>query len=163
MKYKVLKSVAHNFGDSFVGGLNFDKECKDLISYHLGRVAIASNRNELEVNLLTGAASPPEMLVPEIRDSIDRYLFKFPELLGKHGVTLSAIKSATMRITFYPYKKERAWNGWLGMPYDCVVELVDDRDKKHIGRVHQLWFDFKVQKFGNRVKKWLFKNFKVAV
>ena len=56
MKYKAIKSAAHNFGDSFASGLNYAAD--DYIMSHLARRALTSGRTEMIVDLLTGEAAP---------------------------------------------------------------------------------------------------------
>lgn len=56
MKYKTLKSAAHNFGHSFASGLNWRDN--DYVMTHLARAVVASGEVELDVDLLSGQARP---------------------------------------------------------------------------------------------------------
>ena len=68
MKYKAIKSAAHNFGDSFASGLNYAAD--DYIMSHLARRALTSGRTEMIVDLLTGEAAPTELVAPPVEQSL---------------------------------------------------------------------------------------------
>ena len=54
MKYKVIKSAAHNFGHSFVSLMNYRGD--DYVMSHLARLVVETGRSEVSVDLMTGQA-----------------------------------------------------------------------------------------------------------
>lgn len=109
MKYKAIKSAVHNFGDSFASSLNWAVD--DYAMSHLARRALADGQTEMIVDLLTGEASPAELVRPPVQGSIDAKVSWFPTLL------------ASQRID----------------PADCWVEVVDDHDRTHAAHFRRWW------------------------
>lgn len=83
-KYRAVKSVAHNFGHSFVSLTNYMAD--DYVIWHLARAAAASRQPELRVDILSGGAEPAALVVPLVRSSLDWYAAWFPGLLRDHGI-----------------------------------------------------------------------------
>lgn len=139
MKYKVLKSAAHNFGHSFVSLLNYRGD--DYVMSHLARAAVETGAPELRVDLLSGRAEPQALLEPPIRASVAGYVSWFPELLSSHRIEPQAVRAAAMRVRFEPDRRSTnlgfadAWE----IPFECVVTIVDDRGKIHEGLVRDHW------------------------
>ncbi len=139
MKYKVIKSAAHNFGHSFVSLMNYGAD--DYVMSHLIRAALATGERELRVDLLSGMAEPATLLTPPVRASLEAYVAWLPQLLASHRVTPGAIRAGTMRLLL---KIERAsddigFQGHVELPFECEVRLVDDRGRTHVGRTHGFW------------------------
>jgi len=78
MKYKVLKSAAHNFGHSFVSLMNY--RAGDYVMSHLARRALEVQAPELRIDLLTGTAEPASLLIPPVRESLALRIPWFPQL-----------------------------------------------------------------------------------
>jgi hypothetical protein len=139
MKYKALKSVAHNFGHSFVSLMNYRAD--DYVMSHLARRAIEAGQPELRVDLLSGSAEPRTLLIPPVRDSIAHRVPWLQTLLASHRISSSAVQAAHMRIRFELERRSvnhgfrNAWE----IPFDCWVELTDDRGKAHIGHIRAWW------------------------
>lgn len=129
MKYKVLASAAHNFGHSFISGLN---------SSAMSEIAWAVDRTgeeRLEIDLLTGHAKPRELTPEPVLVAIARYHEWFPRHLERHGIEPTAVVDARMVLTFEPEGRVDRysnffWNAW-DMPVECVVTIQDDRGKEH--------------------------------
>lgn len=139
MKHKVLKSVAHNTGHSFVSLMNW--RGGDYVMSHITRAALTSGAEELRADLLTGVAEPPELLPEPVRESIHSYATWFPNFLRSHGVEPAAVVSA--RLTLCLVLRLRAhdpcFRRHLAVPFECVVDLVDDRGRTHTGKVADTW------------------------
>ena len=67
MKYKAIRSAAHNFGASFVSGLNCARG--DQVMNDLMRAAVSSGVSELSVDLLTGRAGPVALVSPPVAEA----------------------------------------------------------------------------------------------
>lgn len=136
MKYKAIKSVAHNFGHSFVSLTNYLVD--DYVIGHLARAAVASGEPELRVDILAGDAEPAALRVPPVKSSLEWYTAWFPGLLRDHGVPMGAVRAATMRVRFDLSRLELPLPR-VTLPYECVVEITDDRGIVHAGTVRDGW------------------------
>ena len=139
MKYKVLKSAAHNFGRSFASSLNWRGD--DYVMSHLARAVVASGEVELSVDLLSGQAKPTPLLEGPVQSSVTDYVRWFPDLLRSQRVVPEAVRTATMRVRFQPERRVELHGGMGGwtIPFECVVSLTDDNSKVHLGRVVDTW------------------------
>jgi hypothetical protein len=139
MKYKVLKSAAHNFGRSFASTLNW--RGNDYVMSHLARAVVTSGEVELSVDLLSGQAQPTALLDGPVQASVTDYVRWFPDLLRSQRVVPEAVRAATMRMRFQPERRVELHGGMGGwtIPFECVVSLTDDHGKVHQGRVVGDW------------------------
>jgi hypothetical protein len=139
MKYKVIKSVAHNFGHSFVSLMNYRGD--DYVMSHLARLVVETGYAELSVDLMTGRAEPRALLWGPVGASLAAYVQWFPQLVVSQGVEPSAVAMGRMRILFLPRQRSTHSdfaNAWT-IPFECVVTLADDRGELHEGRVQDSW------------------------
>ena len=145
MKYKALKSAAHNFGSSFASTLNYTDH--DYIMSHLARRALASGRTEMNVNLLTGEAGPPELVAPPVGESIAARLRWFPNLLVSQRIDPAVVREARMRIVFDTARCTSPATvddyAVSEVPFDCWVTLLDDQNRTHAAHF-QRWWPFSV-------------------
>lgn len=139
MKYKALKSAAHNFGHSFASGLNW--RGNDYVMSHLARAVVASGEVELNVDLLSGRADPAPLLTGPVQESVADYVRRFPDLLRSQRIEPEAVRVATMRIRFQPERQVHVIEGMGGwtIPFECMVGLTDDHGKVHQGRLVDEW------------------------
>jgi hypothetical protein len=139
-RYKVLKSVAHAMGHSFTSLMNYRGD--DYVMGHLLRTARASGEATLAVDLLTGEAGPPQLLTPEVRDSIAGYVRQFPTLVRRHDTDMRYLLRARMTVAFDLSRKRpvRHAPGCEESPFVCVVEIEDDRGKVWSARVEDWWY-----------------------
>jgi hypothetical protein len=139
VKYKAIGGAAHNFGESFVSGLN--RAGGDQSMSHLVRAAISSGMNEVSVDLLTGQAGPPALVTPPVAEAVALYVRRFPQFLAEHRIEIAHVSAARMIVRFVLEGTARA--RWFGpsprVPFECVVAIVDDRGKEHEGRVQDIW------------------------
>lgn len=139
MKYKVLRSAAHNVGHSFASGLNWHDN--DYVMSHLARAVVASGEVELSVDLLSGQARPAPLLEGPVEASVADYVRRLPDLLRAQRVAPDAVVAATMRVRFQPERRVELhgeMGGWT-IPFECVVSLTDDHGKLHQGRIVDAW------------------------
>jgi hypothetical protein len=141
MKYKAIKSAAHNFGDSFASGLNY--AAGDYIMSHLARRVLACGRTEMTVDLMTGEAGPAELVAPPVEQSIAGRVGRLPRWLASQRIDPGAIRAGRMRIAFDPSRCTTAapTDGYAirDIPFDCWVEIVDDRDRTHAAHFRRWW------------------------
>jgi hypothetical protein len=138
VKYKRFKSAAHNFGDSFCSDSNYAG--RDFVMSYLSRATLASGTSELRADLLSGAAEPGDLLPEPVRHSLHHYIAGFPKHLENEGVSISAVRTATMRIRFdCTHAQIRKRDGALKVPFRCEVNITDDRGVEHAGVVENFW------------------------
>jgi hypothetical protein len=103
MKYKVIKSAAHNFGDFVVSLMNYRGD--DYVISDLARLVVKTGHPELTLDLMTGRAQPRAFLWGPIRVSIAEHVRWFPDLLASDSIDRSAMTAGTMRLVFRPEQR----------------------------------------------------------
>jgi hypothetical protein len=140
VKYRALKSAAHNFGDSFASTLNY--AAGDYIMSHLARRALASGRTEMTADLLTGEAGPPELVAPPVNESIAARVHGLPGLLASQRIDPAVVRDARMRIVFDTVScTTTSVEGYTvsEVPFDCWVTLLDDHNQTHTAHFRRVW------------------------
>jgi hypothetical protein len=133
MKYKQIKSVAHNFADSFVSSMNWADD--DYVTGHLARAAVAAGEPELRVDLLTGDAEPSALLTAPVKASLESRVPWLDGLLRSHGAEIDAVREATMRMRFDLSRTSVPGLAPTAVPFECEVRITDDRGIVHTGTV----------------------------
>jgi hypothetical protein len=139
VKYKAIKSAAHNYGHSFVSLMNWSDG--DYTMSHLTREVVERGLSRLEVNLLTGRAEPEELLVPPVRASIRDHVDWFPRLLRSQAIDPAVVRRAMFVLTFELGRRSVSSEygpGWT-IPFECVITIEDDHGRAHVGRVRDIW------------------------
>jgi hypothetical protein len=128
-KHKSLKSVVNSLADSFTGPLNYSDD--DFVMGHLLTAARSYGKNELSVDLLTGHATPSELLVPDVKKGVEWYVKQFPDMIVRSNSTMAFVKEATLRVSFDTSVALRRglFSQQFASPYICRVRIVDDRGK----------------------------------
>jgi hypothetical protein len=119
VKYKLIKSMAHNWTHSFMSEMNYVEGTfvfEDV--YQLAR-----DRKGQKVTVTWIPERPEELaaLTPRIRGSLDHYRKALPEHLGRHKIEPSAI--AEMRTEVYVAENYRMY---------VRSYVLDDRGKEHV-------------------------------
>ena len=117
MKYKNIDSALHNFGDSFMGGLNYFDN--DHVMYDVYKMAEKSKEKEITINFSNGATSHPELVTTRITKSIKHYMEHLPIHLKGQEVEAVAVNNVTLRVKF------------TRMGSVVSVEAEDDRGQFH--------------------------------
>ena len=138
--HKVLKSVSHNFGHSFVSFMNYIET--DFFLGLLLKEIRKTKLNRLEVDILNNESQPKELLTPKILKSIGYWNKSFPQLVENSGSSMEFVKSAKMTIEFdltlsreYPFDKRFTEN-----PYVCEITILDDNGKEYKTSQKGWWF-----------------------
>ena len=152
-RYKVLKSVAHSFGHSFVSLLNYAND--DYVMGHLLTAARSTRSSTLLVDILTGKAAPETLLVPPVRDSIRRYCKWFPDLVARHRTEMIFIATARMTVSFNltVERPVRHAPNLIESPFLCSVEIEDDRGKVWRAEIKDWWFPEATGPSGERARR----------
>jgi hypothetical protein len=128
-RYKVLHSIAHNFGQSFVGASK--ARADDHLLEHLLADARRTQERTLIVDIFTGEAKPEALVSRTLARALERYVREFPELVAGARTDMQFVKGARMELTF-DLATERPMEGAPGRlesPYLCTVSIDDDRGK----------------------------------
>ena len=134
-RYKVLPSIAHNFGQSFVGA---SKERAD--DHLLGRLLSDARRTRqatLRLDILTGEATPATLVSRSLARILERYVSDFPDLVAGSHSDMQFIRGARMELTF-DLATERPVEGGGSQresPFLCRVAIQDDRGKTWIAEL----------------------------
>jgi hypothetical protein len=139
VKYKNLKSVAHNFGHSFTSDLNW--AAGDHVMSHLARAAIVTGRTELEADVRRGSAGPAELLPPPVRESLGHQSRKLDMLLASQRADPARVLGARLRVRLEVARRSThpSQPSVCEIPFECVVELTDDRGVVHRGVHSDYW------------------------
>ena len=152
-RYKVLKSVAHSFGHSFVSTLNYAND--DYVMGHLLTAARSTRTPTLLLNILAAEAAPEALLVPPVRESIKRYCKWFPDLVSRHRTEMQFIAAAQMTISFNlsVERPVRHAPHLIESPFLCSVEIKDNRGKTWRAEIRDWWFPEATGPTGERAKR----------
>ena len=146
-KFKVLKGVAHNIGDSFTSLMNYSAD--DYSLGHILRFARASGINTLTICLLSGQGSPASLLKHPISDLPTRYSTMFLRLVESSGSDRELIRSAAITLV-YDLQNSRPGpvENEPQSPFTCDVCIVDVRGKNYASHIEGWWF---VERMGSKM------------
>ena len=136
---KVLKSVAHNLGHSFLSLMNYGLD--DYVVEHLFKAARAADKPHVRIDMLNGIIEPPELRKPVIQEAVARYHAWLPRLVLSQGSSPDFLRSVQVDIRF-DFSKAHSYGfiPHLTAPvYEAVVCIVDDRGKEHEAKVPEWW------------------------
>ena len=121
MKYKILKSVAHNFSHSFVSYMNYVDD--GYVIDDLLQLARKANGERLKINWIPDTASE-QFLTPRVIKSVASYREWLPKLIETSGASIEVIREFRTDIFLKPNK---------GIKVEAY--LVDDRGKEYVCNV----------------------------
>lgn len=121
MRYKVLKSIAHNFSRSFVSGTNYvdDGHVVD----DLRQLARQAGGERISIHWLPDS-EPQSHLPPRVLKSIADYKARLPAHVHNSGAHIEAIREFRTDI-FLKRNRQIAVESYL----------LDDRGREHVCRV----------------------------
>ena len=133
-RYKVLKSVAHNFAHSFVSPMNYGR--RDHVMCELLKKAHYTGVRRFELDVLRRMAGPVELLSRPILDSVRSYCSDFGGLVTNSGAALDMVSGAWLTIRLTPGTEGKNMPSGVGR-VAATMRIVDDRGKGHLGRAEE--------------------------
>ncbi len=135
MNYKVLNSIAHNFGQSYVSSMSYSEN--DYTMGHILKYARLTGAPIFNINILNGMTEP----VLPIDTKIYRIFKESPKnlkyFIDAEGASIESIKQAQMILSFdLSITKPHELNpDILETPYTLKVNITDDRDILHTSKI----------------------------
>jgi hypothetical protein len=137
-RYKVLKSIAHNFAHSFVSLMNCWDD--DYVMCHLLRAVKPRKHIVLRLDVLKMAWSPTHIVTEPLARSMMSYCQDFGRFVTNGGAALDMVSRAKLRldvrmgqaIGFYARDS-------LNARVEASVIIRDDRGQLHSGAVTEYW------------------------
>jgi hypothetical protein len=138
--HKKLQSVTRSVADSFTSLMNYS--ANDYVMGHLLRAARTTGMSRLDVDLLSGIASPKGLLVKPVADSVDAYCQDLSSLVARSGSHMAFVRSARLSVEFdisisRPYSRAPHLDE---SPYTCTVRVEDDRGKIYESELKGWWY-----------------------
>ncbi len=143
MKYKNIKSVAHNIGHSFLSDMNARTQDGRyvIVPRLLFQTAEKARVWRVTIDLASGAIDPAEVATAEVRDAVEYYARWLPEMLASQNVEPKVVVGAKLSIDFdYARRRETQYDpAETAQEFVCTVELTDDRGSVHRGHPTNWW------------------------
>jgi len=137
--YKGIRSAAHNVADSFCGVMNPGPECT--VVCHILAAATEAGEPEFRASLTEDVIEPAFHRTAAVCGSVTDYGCMLVRLVESHGGVARFVRGASLRLRFDLDDERELVQGvfrvWV--PYECIVEVLDDRGRSHVGRVGGLW------------------------
>jgi hypothetical protein len=118
MKYKILKSIAHNFSHSFVSFMNYVDD--GYVIDDLLQLARKAYGERISIHWIPDIASQ-KGLTPRVLKSIANYREWLPKHVQNSGASIDAIREFRTDIFLKPNKQVAV-----------QAYIVDDRGKEHV-------------------------------
>jgi hypothetical protein len=114
----------------------------DYVMGHLLKAARSSGASKLDVDLLSGVATPQALLAWPIAASVESYCLDFRGLVERNGSDVSFVRTAVLSVEFdisisRPYSKAPDLRE---SPYTCVATIEDDRGKTFRSELKGWWY-----------------------
>ncbi len=122
--HKKLQSVSRSIADSFTSLMNYS--ANDYVMGHLLKAARTTGMSRLDVDLLSGIASPKALLLKPVAYSVDAYCQDLSSLVRRSGSDIAFVRSASLSVEF--------------SPYTCAVRIEDDRGKTYESDLKGCWY-----------------------
>ena len=137
--HKVLRSVAHNLGHSYLSLMNWRGE--NYVVEHLYQRAKSTGESEVRIDALAGTIEPPAFQIPVLLESVAGLRGAVARMVQTGGAALDLVSSVRMVIRFDLHARkysDRVPDVELAV-YDCTVEILDERGKQHVATVKEWW------------------------
>ena len=131
-RYKVLKSVAHNFAHSFVSVMNYTG--RDYTMCELMRRVKLTKTRVLRIDVLSRTLGPVELLSAPVVRSCESYLRDFGRLVTSSGAALDMVESATIEVRVALAKDQAQSAKQFRGRVTATMRLRDDRGREYVGR-----------------------------
>jgi len=137
-RYKVLKSVAHNFAHSFVSLMNYNGG--DYVNSHLTRAVQGIESGEIRSDLLRRTVEPSPLLIEPVAGAIDSYVADFGRFVTQGGAALDTLNQAHFRVRVERRPVIGKGAGEIvAALITAEVTLRDDRGRSHVGESRTPW------------------------
>jgi hypothetical protein len=138
-RFKVLKGVAHNVGDSFTSLMNYSVD--DYSMGHILRFARESGLNTLTIDFVTGEGRPAALLRAPISELPQWYTKMFWDLVVRSGSDRAMVQSAMLTLSYDLQRTQPGPNAEISQnPYTCDVSILDVRGKSYQAHFSGYWY-----------------------
>ena len=128
--YKVLKSVAHDLGHSFLSDKNTVDSFKSYVPETLFALACDHALPRIQIDFFKGTITPTAFAVGDVLKSISLHKRVLPRLVESQGASWDTVRGAGLELVFDLPEDPRA----VTPSFKCSVHILDDRGVHHIGR-----------------------------
>ena len=143
MKYKNIKSVAHNLGHSFLSDMNaVDVRGRyTIVPELLFAEAARTHVPEISIDFISRLVEPASLSSPAVQTSVSSYARMLFDLCAHQNVDAHAIKRAVLTITFdYERSRTTTYEPAVAVQeFVCTVVLEDDRGFLHRASPTNWW------------------------
>ena len=130
-RYKILKSVAHNFAHSFVSVMNYYG--RDYTMCHLVRRSKLKGKHRFYIDVLARSVEPVDLVTREIAAAVESYCDGFGRFVTAGGAALDMVAEANLELTIRHGRVIGPKAKQLFAFIDAQMTIVDDRGKRHTG------------------------------
>lgn len=138
-KYKVLKSVAHNLGHSFLSDMNTVDGFVSFVPQQLLDIATDTGEPTVIFDFVARIVQPPVFESPEAMKSLAMYADMLEDLVIRQGAARDMVIEARLTLSFDLERTARS--GSRRPHFVCDVEIRDDRGLTHRGSPKNWWSD----------------------
>ena len=145
-KYKNIKSVIHNWADSFLSIENYSGQ--SYFSQVLFEVANKCDAKKVIINILTSDISPRKIITPNVSEFTKYCPWSFAKLLASQNVDPSMISSARLEVEFdfdapigdtTGYSFSNPESAPQAIKYQATAIAIDNRGIEHSANVKEWW------------------------
>ena len=143
MKYKNIKSIAHNLGHSFLSDMNATESRGRylFVPELLFAAAAAHSVPEVRIDFISREVAPSSVQSPELQESVMHYARMLYRLCHDQNVEERAIRGATLTLAFdYDRVRSTKYQPVREVQeFTCTVEILDDRGVVHRAHPDHWW------------------------
>ena len=145
-KYKNIKSVIHNWADSFLSIENYSEQ--SYFSQVLFEAANKSSAKKVVINILTSDVSPKNVLTPSVSEFTKYCPWSFAKLLASQNVELSMVASARLEVEYdfdapmgdaMGYSFSNPESAPQAIKYQATAIAIDNRGVEHSVSIKEWW------------------------
>ena len=143
MKYKNIKSVAHNLGHSFLSDMNaVGSGSRYVIVPELLFAAAGTDRvPEVRIDFISRSVTPTSVASAEVEESVANYAKMLFRLCHDQNVADHAIRAAVLTLAFdYDRIRRTKYHPIREIQeFTCTVAITDDRGVVHQANPDHWW------------------------
>ena len=145
-KYKNIKSVIHNWTDSFLSIENYSEQ--SYFSQVLFEAASKCTAKKVVINILTSDISPKNVLTPSVSEFTKYCPWSFAKLLASQNVEPSMVSSARLEVEYdfdaplgdtTGYSFSNPESAPQAIKYRATAIAIDNRGVEHSANVKEWW------------------------